>query len=774
MDSKRLWRKRSYSSTFNSSLTNGGAPPQSMLDTALTPRTRSNSGVQWVISGEALEALKTYFSLCAMKSLQGGGTSCTPRQLRYFQDEPGVLQNLEGLLLGGASGNRARRLFDALGADGGDSDLVTWPQVLRLLGSSQSVSLTQSGLQVVNAKRYKVEAVNRSERRKMESTWSGLKHIFERRKSTFTNVMRRLKSAEGDGDSLAEYRRHLEQTSPREYRSASTALTTTAASTTSVAPLPRSAFSTINRLPESTAPQLSSSFSSGYAATPSPADQNLFAGPVFGTPSPTAWPSSTAARLTPVSEKAAASRTPAAMTVDSASSGSAAWDTRDEMTRRVERMREDHEREKAAAEAKVKAEAEAEAKAAAEAKAKAEAEAEAARLEAVRAKVEALETLMCAALEKGTVEVLSEAIDAAGRVLECATEEENDLDEDQDEAAKMTEAEDLDMDAQQREGLQELFAQCCQALHEAEEAVNASEEEMDEDEDDGDIYESLVERLTPEQRAEVRQIWRQPGGDENFDVVVELPGGAGESKVQVLGKHMHRMNPGQWLYDEVINMYMWLLQMRDNERVHLFNKSRAEGAEPKKPSHFFNSFFYEKLFGFSGKTATYKNVKRFAKKVKSTGGNLFKLDKIIIPINLGDSHWVLIVAFVQQRRIQYYDSCHGPGDDYLKGLKVYLQNEAIKWKGDESVPQHLLDLEAWDLVPTDRAATPQQNNGSDCGAFACTIANYTSQNLELRFDCENMVHFRERITYDLVHAMEEIAQFESAAGLMERWLENES
>ena len=77
------------------------------------------------------------------------------------------------------------------------------------------------------------------------------------------------------------------------------------------------------------------------------------------------------------------------------------------------------------------------------------------------------------------------------------------------------------------------------------------------------------------------------------------------------------MRPGKWLFDETINSYMWLLQMRNNERVHLFNKSRTEGAPEKKPSHFFNSFFFKKLISPAG-TAQHHLVERFARGVVST------------------------------------------------------------------------------------------------------------------------------------------------------------
>ena len=70
------------------------------------------------------------------------------------------------------------------------------------------------------------------------------------------------------------------------------------------------------------------------------------------------------------------------------------------------------------------------------------------------------------------------------------------------------------------------------------------------------------------------------------EVVASLPSGARGSEVDILGKHIARMNPGNWLFDEVINQYMWILQARDNHRTALQQLSCGSG---KKPSLFLQS-----------------------------------------------------------------------------------------------------------------------------------------------------------------------------------------
>jgi sentrin-specific protease 1 len=78
----------------------------------------------------------------------------------------------------------------------------------------------------------------------------------------------------------------------------------------------------------------------------------------------------------------------------------------------------------------------------------------------------------------------------------------------------------------------------------------------------------------------------------------------------------------------------------------------------RKRSHFFKSFFMTKLLNEGHATRSgmyeYSNVKRWSKKVP--GKDIFGLEMIFFPINVSQSHWVCAVAFMQEKRIQFYDS----------------------------------------------------------------------------------------------------------------------
>jgi len=207
-------------------------------------------------------------------------------------------------------------------------------------------------------------------------------------------------------------------------------------------------------------------------------------------------------------------------------------------------------------------------------------------------------------------------------------------------------------------------------------------------------------------------------------------------------------------------------------------------------------------------------MKRWSKNIKSTKGNVFLLDKILIPVNVGNYHWCLCVAYVQHRRIEYYDSKGGNGMHFMRGLKVrqehtaglkikeefitslffdhfllllilsclqsYFKDEASKYIGDSKCEfAHLLDMDSWVLMPSQvflvctrqhtdinlliatlcylwKPTTPQQNNDADCGVFSCMFANYLSQGIELRFSAQDMTTFRMRITLDILRKEVEV------------------
>ncbi|CAM9846570.1 unnamed protein product [Ascophyllum nodosum] len=192
------------------------------------------------------------------------------------------------------------------------------------------------------------------------------------------------------------------------------------------------------------------------------------------------------------------------------------------------------------------------------------------------------------------------------------------------------------------------------------------------------------------------------------------------------------LHPLTWLNDEVVNMYMLLLGERD--------KKLCEQDPSRRRSHFFSSFFITKLKENGG--YHYAGVRRWSRKIK-----VFELDKIFFPVNVSNMHWCMAVIYVQQKRIHYYDSMGGTGKTVMKCLLMWLEDE----DDDKNKDKATFEPEDWTMVGTDIDTTPQQENGSDCGVFACSFASYASEDLPFEFSQADINQMRRRIMWSLLH-----------------------
>jgi Ulp1 family protease len=148
-------------------------------------------------------------------------------------------------------------------------------------------------------------------------------------------------------------------------------------------------------------------------------------------------------------------------------------------------------------------------------------------------------------------------------------------------------------------------------------------------------------------------------------------------RTEFLRKDLCTLKGTTWLNDEVVNMWMNLLQQRDDEAVKASNGTKAG-------SHYFSSFFLAKLLEKG--TYTFANVKRWTKSF-----DIFAKDKVFMPVNINSTHWCMLVVYMQEKRIEYYDSMNGSGGYYLNAALRYLAEEySIKKKG-------VMNQDEWEL-----------------------------------------------------------------------------
>ena len=117
--------------------------------------------------------------------------------------------------------------------------------------------------------------------------------------------------------------------------------------------------------------------------------------------------------------------------------------------------------------------------------------------------------------------------------------------------------------------------------------------------------------------------------------------------------------------------------------------------------------------------------------------DLLELERVLVPVNMDCSHWCLVVVYVQERRIVFYDSLAGGVDKGNACLRLILFY--LKARLGEDV-----DVAAWNL---EMGVCPQQNNFCDCGVFACLAADFIVNNELLEYSQEQMGGYRTRMAH---------------------------
>jgi sentrin-specific protease 1 len=272
---------------------------------------------------------------------------------------------------------------------------------------------------------------------------------------------------------------------------------------------------------------------------------------------------------------------------------------------------------------------------------------------------------------------------------------------------------------------------------------NRIEEEIRKREEEEETKKRKEEEKRKEDAEKAAASLLRPLTDEESNLVHEALWGPGplDEKLatsptdSVQRQSMHTLRPGEWLNDEVIHYFFLVLAKRD--------EALSAAYPQRKRSHFFMSFFFTKLFdeGCTNKY-TYSNVKRWSKKVP--GKDIFGLDKVFFPCNINMMHWTCVVIFMQEKRIQFYDSMGGDGYHYTEGLLKYLKDEWASKKGGE-----LPDLDKWTIVGAEKRI-PRQKNGYDCGVFTCMFADFLSMNRPLTFNQTHINQCRERIALSIL------------------------
>ena len=172
--------------------------------------------------------------------------------------------------------------------------------------------------------------------------------------------------------------------------------------------------------------------------------------------------------------------------------------------------------------------------------------------------------------------------------------------------------------------------------------------------------------------------------------------------IKIIGKDLKTLSPGTWLNDTVIDLFFSLL---DHQQELLYKDSKRTNCLFMRTAfmHFLMSEGY-----------TYSRVQRWTNNV-----DIFSFSKIFIPVNVTGTHWFCMVVFMEEQRIEVFDSLQGTYLDHLVVVFRYLSDEHQRRKGKA--------LEGkWKLFTFSERNIFMQFNGHDCGVYTCMNTHYHS------------------------------------------------
>ena len=188
------------------------------------------------------------------------------------------------------------------------------------------------------------------------------------------------------------------------------------------------------------------------------------------------------------------------------------------------------------------------------------------------------------------------------------------------------------------------------------------DEDGDEDEDDEDEEEDDevggYPTITNEQQIRAQEV--MDGGDPG-EIIQSKMMGSPAAEINIHRHHLQCLQHGEWLNDEVINVWMDYIKDR-NERLNGLSASSMPSI------YIMKTLFYSRMCVLEGPAGRqdcfdFPGVRRWTKKV-----DVFAHDMIFIPLHQG-MHWALAVVNMRAKKIQYFDSMGGHAKSWCEQPK---------------------------------------------------------------------------------------------------------
>lgn len=255
---------------------------------------------------------------------------------------------------------------------------------------------------------------------------------------------------------------------------------------------------------------------------------------------------------------------------------------------------------------------------------------------------------------------------------------------------------------------------------------------------------NLVEYLISRNEEELIQLRLNDLGEEEKTNVERIMGECFDGRIfadtklvtkfniDMTARKLKALGNRKWLNDEIINFYMKSLQERNDVIMEVIKDQAVYGG-----SFFFSTFFFQQLN--EKELYAFKNVQRWTKNIDA-----FSRSKIIIPLNINNDHWTLVVIDFKSQAFTYYDSLASKSSavamKWLDIAKRWLIDEAHHKGRDE----HIKNIKDWKMEPAP-AGLPQQPNGYDCGLYVIMYASYICDDLPLLSITQLQSNFRTKV-----------------------------
>lgn len=170
--------------------------------------------------------------------------------------------------------------------------------------------------------------------------------------------------------------------------------------------------------------------------------------------------------------------------------------------------------------------------------------------------------------------------------------------------------------------------------------------------------------------------------------------------------------------------------------MELINQRDLALHDGKRTIYAFSCYFFN-LLSVNG--YDYQRVRKWPRRA---GVDVFLLDKVILPLNVNNTHWILAVVNLKARQLEYFDSLGGRHPDVPDRLRRWLKEESLDKRGVE------LSLDGWQ---DHQGSCPQQNNGIDCGVFVCRFAECAALDRPFDFSQRDIPNLRVLMTLQIVN-----------------------